>query len=62
MNLEKYDSREQFDLIVSRDALEHIMDLEGLLREVIKRLKPGGGDCMWGLPRYGTALMAGTGG
>jgi len=42
MDLKGYDPRENFDLIVSRDALEHILNLETFLTEVIKRLKPRG--------------------
>ena len=32
----------QFDVIVSKDSFEHIMDLEGMIREMKARLKPGG--------------------
>ena len=42
MDLREYDPQEQFDLVISRDALEHIMNLEFFLLEVIKRMKPGG--------------------
>jgi SAM-dependent methyltransferase len=31
-----------FDVIVSKDSFEHIMDLEGMLREMAARLNPGG--------------------
>jgi 2-polyprenyl-3-methyl-5-hydroxy-6-metoxy-1,4-benzoquinol methylase len=31
-----------FDLMTSKDAFEHVMDLEGVLREMYQRLKPGG--------------------
>jgi len=31
-----------FDLIVSKDSFEHILDLDGMLREMRLRLKPGG--------------------
>jgi SAM-dependent methyltransferase len=31
-----------FDVIVSKDSFEHIMDLEGMLREMSARLKPNG--------------------
>jgi len=42
MDLKEYDPREKFDLMVSQDAFEHILNLETLLPEIIKRLKPGG--------------------
>lgn len=32
----------QFDVIVSKDSFEHIMDLEGMIREMKSRLRPGG--------------------
>lgn len=32
----------QFDVIVSKDSFEHIMDLEGMIREMKARLRPGG--------------------
>lgn len=31
-----------FDLIVSKDTFEHVLDLEGLLAEIHRRLVPGG--------------------
>ena len=31
-----------FDIIVSKDSFEHIMDLEGMIRAMASRLKPGG--------------------
>lgn len=31
-----------FDIIVSKDTFEHIIDLDGMLREMKKRLAPGG--------------------
>lgn len=31
-----------FDVVVSKDSFEHIMDLDGMLREMAARLKPGG--------------------
>ena len=33
---------DQFDLIVSKDAFEHILDLDRMLRAMYVRLKPGG--------------------
>jgi SAM-dependent methyltransferase len=41
MDLQDYD-RVTFDLIVSKDSFEHFIDLDGMLREMKKRLKPGG--------------------
>jgi 2-polyprenyl-3-methyl-5-hydroxy-6-metoxy-1,4-benzoquinol methylase len=32
----------KFDIIVSKDSFEHIMDLEGMIREMASHLKPGG--------------------
>lgn len=32
----------QFDIIVSKDSFEHILDLDRMLQEMYKRLKPGG--------------------
>ena len=32
----------RFDVILSKDSFEHIMDLEGMLREMASRLKAGG--------------------
>ncbi len=42
MDLKDYDPREQFDLVISRDAFEHILHLEDLLSEIVKCLKPRG--------------------
>ncbi|MCO6449431.1 MAG: class I SAM-dependent methyltransferase [Caldilineales bacterium] len=33
---------ETFDLAVSKDSFEHVLDLPGLLSEIEKRLRPGG--------------------
>ncbi len=41
INLRDY-PEENFDFIVSKDSFEHILDLEVLLQEITKRLKPGG--------------------
>ena len=32
----------EFDYIVSKDSFEHIIDMPGMLKEMKKRLKPGG--------------------
>ena len=42
MPLEDYDDAEAFDYMVSKEALEHFMDLPGMLSLMKKRLKPGG--------------------
>ncbi|MBN1164990.1 MAG: class I SAM-dependent methyltransferase [Candidatus Krumholzibacteriota bacterium] len=42
LDLKEYESAERFDYIISKDAFEHIIDLAGMLREMKKRLKPGG--------------------
>ena len=38
----RYYDEISFDFIVSKDTFEHIIDLPGMLREMKKRLKPGG--------------------
>ncbi len=40
-NLRDY-PEDNFDFIVSKDTFEHILDLEVVLQEIKKRLKPGG--------------------
>lgn len=40
-DLGKFD-QDNFDIIVSKDSFEHIMDLNGMLRSMTVRLKPGG--------------------
>jgi SAM-dependent methyltransferase len=42
VHLRDYDESVAFDLIVSKDTFEHIIDLDGMLWEMKKRLKPGG--------------------
>lgn len=41
-DLPSLDGEEKFDLIVSKDSLEHVLDLEGMLRAMRRRLRPGG--------------------
>lgn len=40
-DLGKFDDG-KFDVIVSKDSFEHIMDLEGMIRAMASHLKPGG--------------------
>ena len=42
LDLKYYDKQTVFDIIVSKDSFEHIIDLPGMLNEMKKRLKPGG--------------------
>ena len=42
LDLGDYDQENSFDLIVSRDTFEHILDLKGVLREISNRLNPSG--------------------
>ena len=42
LDLKNYDDPAFFDIIVSKDSFEHIIDLELMLDEMKKRLKPGG--------------------
>jgi SAM-dependent methyltransferase len=42
LDLKYYDEQAVFDIIVSKDSFEHIIDLSGMLHEMKKRLKPGG--------------------
>ena len=42
LSLEQWSTDEQFDIIVSKDAFEHIMDLLLMMREIMQHLKPGG--------------------
>jgi len=46
------DDEGPFDYIVSQDAFEHIMDLESVLTEMKRRLKPGGRICAGFGPLY----------
>lgn len=41
VDLKDYAEPLRFDLIISKDAFEHILDLDGMLREMQRRLKPG---------------------
>ncbi len=41
-DLRDLDERTRFDVIVSKDSFEHILDLEGMLEAMKRRLKPGG--------------------
>ncbi len=41
MDLKEYPD-ETFDILVSKDTFEHIIDLPGMLAEMKRRLKPGG--------------------
>ncbi len=41
-DLKDYPEDQVFDIIVSKDTFEHILDLPGMLAEMKKRLKPGG--------------------
>ena len=38
----KHSQDGSFDAIISKDSFEHIMDLEGMIREMAVRLNPGG--------------------
>ena len=40
-DLAKFDDG-QFDIIVSKDSFEHIMDLDGMIRDMASHLRPGG--------------------
>ena len=40
--LPQYLGGEQFDLIVSRAVLEHVLDVEGVFRSIVSLLRPGG--------------------
>jgi SAM-dependent methyltransferase len=42
IDLQHYPEEEQFDLIVSKDSFEHILDVEGMLQAMKRHLKPGG--------------------
>jgi SAM-dependent methyltransferase len=42
IDLPDYPGTDQFDLIVSKDSFEHILDLEGMLQAMQWRLRPGG--------------------
>jgi SAM-dependent methyltransferase len=42
LDLKHYDEQAVFDIIVSKDSFEHIIDLSGMIEEMKKRLKPGG--------------------
>jgi len=42
LDLRDYDELARFDYIVSKDAFEHIIELDRMLFEMNKRLKPGG--------------------
>lgn len=41
-NLPDLADDETFDFIVTKDALEHVLDIDGMLRAMLSRLKPGG--------------------
>lgn len=41
-NLPELDDDECFDFIVTKDALEHVIDLDGMLEAMRERLAPGG--------------------
>jgi SAM-dependent methyltransferase len=41
-DLQRYAAPVMFDLIVSKDSFEHIIDLDGMLAAMKARLKPGG--------------------
>jgi len=42
LSLEQWHTDEQFDIVVSKDSFEHIMDLPLMMREIRAHLKPGG--------------------
>ena len=42
LDLKYYNEEIDFDIIVSKDSFEHIIDLSSMLNEMKKRLKPGG--------------------
>lgn len=42
LDLKYYDQKEVFDFIVSKDSFEHILELDEMLIEMRKRLKPNG--------------------
>lgn len=60
--LEDYADAETFDYMISKEALEHFMDLPGMLAQMKMRLKPGGRiyagfGPLWNSP-YGDHRMA----
>jgi SAM-dependent methyltransferase len=42
LDLKHYDEHAVFDIVVSKDSFEHIIDLSSMLNEMKNRLKPGG--------------------
>jgi SAM-dependent methyltransferase len=42
IDLAGFDPSPQFDIIVSKDSFEHIVDIPAMFREMKQRLKPGG--------------------
>ncbi len=42
VDLRNFNNQNLFDIIISKDAFEHIMDLQSMLKEMSQRLKEGG--------------------